>query len=93
MQFEKEDIIKINGIELHARNDDWGQSGKKSDNQVLLTDESSSQATNCQLDAVDFRIEAYYVAPIIKRSFLNFTGFTSSKKTCCLNIMTLAASG
>jgi len=61
MQFEKEDIIKINGIELHARNDDWGQSGKKSDNQVLLTDESSSQATNCQLDAVDFRIEAYYV--------------------------------
>ena len=35
MQFEKEDIIKINGIELHARNDDWGQSGKKSDNQVL----------------------------------------------------------
>ncbi len=61
MQFEKEDIIKINGIELHARNDDWGQSGKKSDNQVLLSDETSSQATDCQLDAVDFRIEAYYV--------------------------------
>lgn len=61
MPFEKEDIIKINGIELHAKNDDWGQSGKKSDNQVLLTDETSSQATDCQLDAEEFRIEAYYL--------------------------------
>ena len=59
MPFEREDIIKINGITLYARNDDWGQSGKQSGNKVLLTDETSSQQTDCQLDAVDFHIEAY----------------------------------
>ena len=46
---------------LYARNDDWGQSGKQSGNKVLLTDETSSQQTDCQLDAVDFHIEAYYL--------------------------------
>lgn len=61
MPFEREDIIKINGITLYARNDDWGQSGKQSGNKVLLTDETSSQQTDCQLDAVDFHIEAYYL--------------------------------
>ena len=61
MPFEREDIIKINGITLYAKNDDWGQSGKQSGNKVLLTDETSSQQTDCQLDAVDFHIEAYYL--------------------------------
>ena len=61
MPFEREDIIKINGITLYAKNDDWGQSGKQSNNQVLLTDESSQQQTDCQLDAIDYHIEAYYL--------------------------------
>ena len=61
MQFEREDIIKINGIPLYARNDDWGQSGKQSDNKVLLTDEVSAGQTDFHFDAVDFHIEAYYL--------------------------------
>lgn len=84
MPFEREDIIKINGITLYAKNDDWGQSGKQSGNKVLLTDETSSQQTDCQLDTVDFRIEAYYLGKDYKNVVAKLYRIYRQQKTMLL---------